>query len=276
MLLGWMVWTHAAVAAVPGSVESFPTVEHADSWSLFDYADETIYYPEWANDADPFLYFFHYMDAGLWFFTDRTGSAAWLGDYGARDIQSIQVEVFIDSLEDSGELDCVVFANGPAGWQYYTSALLFAADFPDPGWWELTFDLNTTWYYFEETWIAVEMTPDDFQEVEEIGFRFFPRPGTTAEIYAAIDSVRLEPLVKAPVLHLSKTEEDFQIQFTPLEANICFIEKLSGDATPAWEKVSGQAGITGPAPHVFSSPLSEGRGIFRVGAGPKYRQVAVD
>lgn len=276
VVLGWIAGAHATVAATPGALESFPTVENAESWSVFDYADEVVYLPEWFDEANPYLYAFHQNDNPLWFFTDPAGSPDWLGDYDAEAIQAVRVDVFIDSLEDFAHLDCVVLTNGPAGIDYYYSELFIDTDFSEAGWWELSFNLEATWFYFDEGWNPVEMTAEDFREVEEVGFRFFPEAGTTAEVLAAIDEVRLVPLVNPPLLDYSKTADHFSLQFTPLKANTCFIEELSGGPAFAWEAVSGQTEITGPSAHTFSTPLANARGIFRVGAEPRYTQVDLD
>lgn len=276
LVLGWIGGVMPAFAAFPGALESFPKLENAESWSVFDFADDTVYFPAWADEGNPSIYLSHAGDAALWFFSDETGSPAWLGDYDFGDIQSIEVDVYIDSLEDFEQIDCTVFTNGPAGRRYYYSELFIAADFSAGGWWTLTFDLEGTWYYFDEEWHSVALNLENFQEVEEIGFRFLPRVGTTAELLAAIDEVKLVPLVRTPDLEVSATTEEFLIEFTPAKATACSLEKLAPGPSPVWKKVAGQTDITGPGPHVFSVPLVTGRGIFRVGAEARYTQVVFD
>lgn len=277
VVLGWLAGAKVALPALPGALESFPNLDHAEAWTVLNLADNGTYYPKWWNDDNPYLFYFHQGDAALWIFSDLSGSGDLMGDYEVDDIQSITVDVWIDSLEDFDQLDCALLTNGPAGWQYYYSDSFWDSDFSEAGWWTLTFNLAATWHYVDNNeWITVEMQPEHFKEVEEIGFRFFPREGTTAEIFAGIDEVSLDPLVKAPVLKTATTTTDFLLKFTPLKANTNFIEQLSETHPLTWEEVPGQTDISGSQGHLFSTSLNAGRGIFRVGAEARYTQITID
>lgn len=156
---------------------------------------------------------------------------------------------------------------------YYTSESYYDFDFDGDGWYSLRFGFEEVWYLFDgTTFQPVDLTPQILSDVVEIGFRFFPRPGTTAVLYSAIDDVKLEPLVTAPPLEVSADATDFLLAFTPAKANWCLIEKLETGPTPSWQEVTGQIGITGPGEHVFRTPLA-GRGIYRVQSFADYTPV---
>lgn len=275
-----------AGAAVPGAFEGFPTRDNADSWTVFNFADETAYFPEWRDggadpdpEADPFIEFEHTGDRGLWFFSgDGTGSSDWLGDYAAAGIESITTDVFVDSRNDLDQIDCVVRTDGPAGVRLYFSESFFDTDFPADGWWELAFPLEATWFYIngQEEFVEVAMEAEDFGAVEEIGFRFFPKSGTLANRLAAIDNVSLDPSVREPELAVSHGSGDFVIAFTPPEANTATIEAWNAGGSPAWEAVPGQTDLVGPGVHVFTTPLGGGPELFRVRTEPRFIQVVID
>lgn len=268
-----------AAAAVPGAFEGFPTQDNADSWTVYDFADETAYFPVWQNVADPYVEFVHEGNQGLWFFSgDGAGSPDWLGDYAAAGIESITTDVFVDSRADLDQIDCVVRSDGPVGSRLYFSESFLDTDFPGDGWWELTFLLESIWYYIDGqgNFAEVAMEAEDFGAVEEIGFRFFPKTGTVANRVAAIDNVSLDPRVRSPELAISRGSGDFVIAFTPPETNVATIETWNPGGSPAWEAVPGQTDLVGPGVHVFTTPLNGGREFFRVRTEPRFTQVVID
>ncbi|HLS27373.1 MAG TPA: hypothetical protein VK041_01885 [Opitutales bacterium] len=266
----------SAKAAVAGALESFPTLAHAESWAVFDFADETTYYPFWSDEDDPFIYLTHIDDYGLWFLTDLTGNRAWIGDYSEESIQAIQVEIFIDSLEELDLIDCAIWTDGSAGFDYYYSEALIASDFPEAGWWQLRFPFDGTWFYFDDGWIPVTFEPEDLREVEEIGFRIFPKTGAPNGLLSAIGEVRLEPLVVAPEIAFDQDGSNFILDFEPLPGTVSSIEKLLLQPDPEWQTVPGETEIRGIGTYRFESTLSENRGIFRVVTEADYQQVEIE
>ena len=265
----------AARAAEAGAWETFFTEPNAEAWSVYDYNDDGVYFADWfgTSPGDEYIYFFYEGDWPIWFYIDEGGNAgdgALIGNYKAEDIQAIRVDVYINSLTTFGLVDCAVLATGSAGRRYYFSSDFSSQDFSGPGWWTVRFDLNDTWFYDNGTnFVPVAVTDGMRSTVEEVGFRFFPKLGAVNAGYAAIDDVRLEPRVVAPELAVSATAAEFRMAFTPAKANFCVIEKWNPDAEPAWSDVAGQSYVTGPAEHVFTTPLA-GRGIFRVSSFADY------
>lgn len=268
----------AARAAEAGAWETFFTETNADAWTVYDYFDEELYFADWfgTSPGDEYIFFFYEEDWPAWIFIDEAGNAgdgALLGNYLAEDIQAVRADVYIDSLTTFDSLDCAILAAGPTGPRYYYSETFSSADFSDDGWWSLRFSLSDTWYYFNGTaYVPVALTDAILSTVEELGFRFFPKIGATDAGYAAIDDVRLEPRVVAPVLDASSTAAVFRLAFTPPKANFCVIERWNPGATPAWSDVAGQSYVTGPGAHVFTTPLA-GREIFRVSSFADYEPI---
>ena len=268
-----------AGAAEAGAWETFSTQSNADAWTVYNYADQGLYFPTWqANPAGfEYIYFGHDGDEPLWIFADtisNIGGGAMIGDFASEKVQGILVDVLIDSLADFDQLDCVISVrNAQNTLVSYFSDSFFDVSFSGDGWYSLRFGFEETWYEFTgSSWVPVALTPANLAAVEEIGFRFFPKVGTTAPVVAAIDDVRLEPLVVAPALGVSTTATDFRLAFTPAKANSCAIEKLETTPTLTWEDVIGETDITGPGEHVYTTPLAV-RGIYRVQSIADYTPV---
>lgn len=121
------------------------------------------------------------------------------------------------------------------------------------------------WFYSQDNeYLPVQLTPEILSSVQEIGFRFFPKSGTTTEIYSALDNVKLIPTAAPVDLAVSTIGGEFRLAFTPGHGIACSIEK-SGDLTaPGWQPIPGQSGIIGTTEHVFTTPLTATRKFFRV------------
>jgi hypothetical protein len=269
------VFSTISPAAEPGAWDDFATDAHADGWTVYDFFDDKYYFPDWFGGDGGDIYFFHTGDEPLFFFTDvqsDVGGGAFVGDYHAAEIQAIRVEVLIDSLPDFDFLDCVIYAsNGPGGAGYYYSQVFLDTDFDEGGWWTLRFGFDETWEYFNgSSYVSTPVTPAMLQSIEEVGFRFFPKIGTTEDFIAAIDNVRLEPRVRAPALAVSAAAGQFQMTFTPPRANSCTVQRLDNVQPAVWSNVAGHTGIFGSAPHLFTTPTASGTGIFRVASSARY------
>lgn len=268
-----------ATAAESGAWDDFLTEDHVDGWSVYDYFDEKFYPPYWFAGDGGDIYFTHTLDYPLYFFTDvesNAGGGVFVGDYHSEEIQAIQVDVLIDSLDDFDFLDCVIYAlDGPGGEGYYYSEVLLDIDFDEGGWWSLRFDFDQDWEYFNGTsYVAAPATPAMLASIEEIGIRFFPKVGITADWIAAIDNVMLEPLVRAPDVVTSHAAGQFSMAFTPPKGNGCTIQKLDTSSSPAtWQDVVGQIDITGNWPYLHTTPTTPGTGIFRVASSAYYMPI---
>lgn len=275
-LAGTLMMPENATGAESGAWDDFFTEEHADGWAVYDYFDEAYYFPQWFDGDGGDIYFYHTDDNPLYILTDVTanaGGGVFIGDYHAEEIQAIQVDVLIDSLDDFDFLDCVIYASdGPGGEGYYYSEMFLDIDFDERGWWTLRFGFDEDWEYFDGTsYIAAPATPAMLASIEEIGIRFVPKAGTTEDWIAAIDNVKLEPLVRAPEVVTSHGAGVFNMSFSPPKGNGCTIQKLDTSSSPAtWQDVVGEIDITGNWPYLFSTPTTPGTGIFRVASSAYY------
>ena len=213
-------------------------------------------------------------DNALWFYTDAEGDAGGgvlLGDYAAEGIRGVRCDIEIASLADFDFVDCAVLATGSAGKTYYYSENFSAEDFTEAGWWILEFSFGAEWFYFDgEKYVPVEVTPGLLASIEEVGFRFFPKEGTTAEIFAAVDNVKLVPTVGPTRLAVSQVAGRFEIAFTPGRGVACTVERTRQAPGVGWQDVPGHSGIVGDSVHVFSTPVSELFEFFRVRAVEHY------
>lgn len=283
-----VVWASAGVfvgsvnpakGAEAGAWETFSTETNADAWAVYDFSDDTVYVPNWqgAPAGAEYIFSWHAGDEPLWFFADTisdVGDGAMVGDFTAEGIQGILVDVVIDSVVDFDQIDCSIGVRNSADEiEYYFSDSFYDEDFGGDGWYSLRFGFEQTWYQNNGTgWLPVDLTPEILADVVEIGFRFFPKAGITGPVFAAIDDVKLEPLVVAPVLDVSATATDFRMAFTPGKGNSCAIQKLEMSPSVAWDDVVGEGFITGPGEYVFTTPL-EGRGIYRVQSFENYTPI---
>jgi len=262
----------AVTAAEPGAWETFSALNQVDAWRVYDeFSEVDPLAPQWAGDfpGEEYAYAPHSGDGLLWFYTDtalNAGAGKLMGDYGTDKIQGILADVLIYSPEDFAVLDCAIFTTGPAGATFYYSLDYVAENFPESGWYSVRFGLDETWFFLNQTnqYVPVTVTPQMLLNIREIGFRFFPVLGTTAESLAAIDDVKLEPLVQKAELRVSATATEFRLAFTPPKANSCLIQKALPAPASGWEDVAGETAITGTAEHVFTTPLAGGRAFFRV------------
>jgi len=138
------------------------------------------------------------------------------------------------------------------------------------------FWLDETWYYWDPyAGDYVPFVPDTIflANIREVGFEFFPQPGTTRLNVAALDNVALIPTVVAPRLDGRLANGRFTLRFTPAPGTECDLERHHPASAEPWQVVPGQAAITGPATHQFTTPLNEPRAMFRLRAYEHYTEV---
>ncbi len=251
-----------------GAWDDFATEENADNWGVFDFSDDSSHFPIWNDAPAPDIFFFHGAGQPLWFFTEvsyNAGGGAFMGNYREQDIRAIRVSIFIESLEHFDAVDCAVETNGPAGVRFYYSDAFFDSDFDEAGWWTLTFPLDDGWSFFDDDgFVPVTPTPDMFQNVTDIGFRFFLKPGVTEPVFSAITNVQLVPTVVAPPLETAVVAGQFQMTIAPQPGNLRRIEEYNPDSPTPWLDVAGHIEIATTEAYLFSRPTAGGSGIFRV------------
>ena len=266
-----------ATPAVPGAWETFPTQANADAWQVYDFSDGINYLPGWngSEAGGKYIWRAHTGDQPLIFFADNLpGAGALAGDFNAANVGAVSVEVYVEDLDEFEYLDCNVYANGPAGLRFYYSQAYYYDDLEGDGWQKLEFSFSRPWFYLENgAFIQVADNTAFLSDVKEVGFSFYPRLGTTFNAYAALDDVKLEPRLAPENLATALSSGQFQLSFRKGAAVSYQVEKMS-DTTPfTWTPVAGQTGITGSGPHLFATPATQGREIFRVVSQPVYTPV---
>jgi hypothetical protein len=265
-----------AKAAEAGAWETFSTLDNANAWGVFDFSDEITYYPQWAGETpgDEIILFQHVADNPLWFFTDTLGNAGGgklVGDYATPEIQGILAELYVDAIEEFDQIDCAIYTTGPAGTTYYFSISYYDTDLGGAGWHTLRFGFfDQPWFFFNGTsYVQAPVTEQFLSTIQEIGFRFIPREGTTVNSLAALDNVMLEPRVPTPLLSTTIAGGNLRIGFTPGEKVTCMVQKLLDPVELGWDIV--EADITGTSPYLFETPvLPDAKEFFRVVADAIY------
>jgi len=260
---------------LPGAFDNFPDQVNADAWRVYDYSDGEDYLPDWYEVTDPFIGLAHIDDSPLWFYAGAdVAQGAFVGDYASTGILAIGVDFFVDNGFDF--IDCAVFTQGPFGWSYYYSRTFFGDEYPGGGWQQEDFKFDENWFYWnsaESRFVPVQPDTTFLANIEQIGFRFFPVEGNTATTIAAIDYVAMVPVVTAPRLEPEVAGDQFKITFTPNPGTECDLLRFVPGLVDPWPAVAGQTGITGPAAHQYSTPLTPPSALFRVRAVENYFEV---
>ena len=273
-----------ARAAMAGAWETFFDAQNTDAWSVYDYADDTYYYPEWSGTPENEEYaYFTYSDdpaaefkAVAFIADDLVGNGAFTGDYPAQRIGGIACDVYIGDLTALDFVDCTLYADGPYGKQFYVSAFFGSDSFSEAGWWSLSFSFDQPWFFLDGDDVWQEVDARTLTAVEQIEITFTPILGSAGGSEVGLDDVTLEPTVAAPGLVASvttATPRNFQLAFTPGPGLECRVEQLKTPPAAGWQEVTGQTGIKGPGQHVFLTPAGPTPEFFRVGADPFYTLV---
>lgn len=274
----WLPW---AMAAVPAAWEQFPSRTNADAWAVYDFGDGIYYFPSWVSTAgQQHIWFYHDDDEPLEFSVNSlAGGGALVGDYAAANVDSVTVDLFIEDLDEFEKVDCAIFTKGPDGVErWYYSVPYTWADFTADGWQRFVrFGLEETWSYFNGSQNVVVVPDQTFlSSVKSVAITFFPIEGSTLDMRVGIDNFVLEPKVVAPALVTGTTATQFRIAFTPARGLSADLQKMALITPFGWTDVSGQTFITGPAEHVFTTPLDEPTKIFRVKVFPDYIPVVTN
>lgn len=268
-------------AAVPAAWEQFPSQNNAEEWLVYDWGRERYYTPAWDGTAgQEHIWFYHEEDAVLEFSADEiTAEGAFVGDYLAANVDSITVDLFIEDLDEFEKVDCGIFTKGPDGVKrWYYSVPYTWADFSGDGWQDyVRFGMEETWTHFDGPEPVTILADEQFlQSVEGVAITFFPVEGSTLNMRVGMDNFVLEPKVIAPRLEAGHTASDFRIAFTPAPGLSADLQRMSTTAPHTWSDVAGHTFITGPAQHVFSTPLVGPVEIYRVAVFADYFPIVVE
>lgn len=259
----------SAVAAVPAAWEKFPTRANTEAWRVYDFSNLTYYYPNWdSTPGNEHAWLYHYRDWALEFSADRfVANGALVGNFAAANVDSITTDVFIEDLDEFEEVDCAIFTKGPDGVErWYYSVPYTWQNFSSDGWQRnLRFGMEEGWSYYNGS-KNITVVPDAtfLSSIKHVAVTFFPAEGSTLNARAGIDNFVLEPKLLVPPLATSHTAATFSIAFTPAPGLSADLRQMTTTSPFTWSDVPGQTFITGPAQHVFSTPIDAPVEIFRV------------
>ena len=287
----------ALQAVTPGAWETFPTETNADGWGLYDYADETTYFPSWLDDsaaganADPYIGGNFaadpdppadtptYYNQPLWFFADElVAEGAFIGDYVAAGVAGIEVDVLITNPDLLSECDITLLSNDSGTDVTYYSQFFPGSSFPsDPiDWVQLTLGFDEQWFIFDETigdYVEAELTEEALSSVLTVGVRFFPDLESETIWSPFIDNFALTPTVVTPAITPGSGNGNFSMTFEATPANRYDLQ-IFNVTNEMWEDVAAQADIIpSETPYLLETSLSPGKGIFRVVPEASYEQV---
>lgn len=256
---------------IAGAWEAFPSQANANAWSVIDFAaNAAVGLPVWTNSGGGFilkpLHGVPDVSSGVWFFTaDEAGNGAVVGNYLEKKIRGLRVRHFVDPAE-LREMDCVIYATGPAGSTFYYSESILGADMTGGAMWRTAeFLFNQSWYYVEAgAFKATPVTTQMLSSIGEIGFRFIPKNGMTTTTSACIDDVVLIPTVELPVVTTGVAGSNFTLSFTPGPGTGCSVMKSQTGDLANWQGVAGQQNLGGTSARVFQTPMSEAKAFFEV------------
>lgn len=276
------IWLGAAAqplrAAMAGAWETFYSKANTDAWYVFDYGEEIDFPPEWQGTPvdEEYAWFAYSSDYPVAFVADSlVGDGAFVGDYAEENIVGVACDAYIGKLADLYEIDCTLYADGPAGVRSYYSVPYIQSDFDQGEWWLLYFSFDDPWYYWDETaW--VEVNAYELSAIETMEITFTPQIGITSGSKVGLDNVTLEADIVAPSVRTSLVQgspKKFEMAFTPGSGMECSVQKMKTPPATGWDTVTGQTDIKGPAEHRFSTPATAGKEFFRVATEPYYTMV---
>jgi hypothetical protein len=252
-------------AQLAGTFEPFTHEANAESWIVYDYADEGFYIPFWDYAGDgmnPDIYFtFAGMNA-LDIYADAFSSGgAFVGDLAAAGVDAISCDVFIEDINsfDFGEF----FLFSATDNRYYYSDFIE----PDASGWDFAYASLTEddWYVFENgSFVPVQLTPEILGGITEIGVTFYPLDVPEADGKAVgIDNFTFYGALVLPEITTSAGGGLFQLGFDR-RPGIGYSIQSSPDLN-TWTLVPGGEFITGTSPYTMTRPLTPASRFFRVG-----------
>lgn len=270
-------------AATPGALENFSTQAGADSWTVYNYADQSFNFPGWAQEADSYIGFSYsanptdpaLFDQGLWFFADVfEASPELFGDYAADGITGIELDVLIENPSALAVMDFAILVGTGIDQRYIFSLDFVGSDFPAQGWYQLIFDFDQPWFEFDETlgvFLEVTLDATTLAQISEIGIRFFPTLVNSETAVAAIDEVKLVPTISAPVIAIDDGGDVVEMSFGREPAHQYTVQSLTAPAS--WAPVSGQTGISGTGTYLFQTAINQNAQLYRILAEALYTPI---
>lgn len=255
----------AVPAPVPGTVEEFSFQSNADTWSLYDYADDTAYPLEWdyaGDGVNPDVWSFFGGNAPMDFYALPTASGgAFAGDYADSGVDAFGCFMFVEDLAtfDFGEFyfysefdDQYHFSSSivpdEAGWTYAYMSLR------EDGWY--TYDSNL------QQLVPTPLTDQILSQVTEVGFTFYPLSAAAVNKDVGLDDFTLFAKLEGPPLTFSITGGTAQLSF-PRVPGLAYTIQSSTDFQ-LWPDVPANIGLTGTTPWSFTAPATGTSKFYRV------------
>lgn len=254
-----------AHAQLAGTYEPFTYQTNAESWFVYDYADDNYYFPEWdlAGDGlNPDIYFTFLGSNALEFSADETSSGgAFAGDLAAAGVDAISCNVFV---EDASSFDFGAFFLFSAATNRYYYSEYFD---PDEDGWSFAYASLTQedWYLFEAgKYVPVALTPQILGEITGVGVTFYPLEVPTGDGKAVgIDDFTFYGALVLPQVSTSTGGGSFRLSFERRPGIGYSIRSAPDLAT--WTLVPGAELITGTSPYMMTKPLVPRSLFYKVG-----------
>ena len=260
-----LLFTAPLHSQTAGVFEPFTHQTNANSWTVYDRNDGGFYLPSWDSFGDgsnPDI-FFPFLDGGILdFYADAGASGgAFVGDLVAGGVDVIGADIYVEDVAsyDFGEFYLFSSADN----RYYVSNIIVPAE---GGWSFATASLVLDdWFVFEDgAYQAVTLTAEILENIEEVGFSFYPVGGDEADgAIVALDNFTFYGAFILPALDTQVADGAFQLQFDR-RPGISYTLQSSPDLE-SWSVVPGQQEVTGNGLHTVSRPISGARRFFRVG-----------
>ena len=264
---GTLLWIPLlpADAQQAGTYEPFTHQSNAESWIVYDYADDNYYTPAWDSAGDlqnPDIYFTFAGTSALDFYADDLSSGgAFVGDLAAAGVDAISCEVFIEDIDSFDVAEFFLFSATEN--RYYVSDYIM----PEASGWDFAYAALTEddWYVLDgDAYVAVRLTPEILSDITEVGVSFYPLEVPAADRkLVAIDNFTFYASLVLPEITTSAAGGLFQLSFDRRPGIGYSIQSSPDLAT--WTPVPGEQSITGTSPYTMTQPVGPGPRFFKVG-----------
>ncbi len=254
-----------ANAQLAGTYEPFTHQSNAESWVVYDYADQNYYTPYWDSAGDglnPDIFFTFAGTSALDLYAFKLSSGgAFVGDLTAAGVDALGCEVFVEDIDSFDVAEFFLFSTTDN--RYHVSEYII----PEASGWATAYASLTEddWYFLDGgDYVPVQLTPEMLSGITEIGVTFYPLDVPEADgKTVAIDNFTFYGALVLPEITTSAAGGLFQLGFDRRPGIGYSIQSSPDLAT--WTLVPGEESITGTSPYAMTRPLGPGSLFFKVG-----------
>ena len=261
-------------AQIVGAWESFTQEDNATSWFIYDFQNDP--FPAlWFNDTedtsigDIYATFTDDVPVSLFAFADSS-SGAFVGDYTAAGIDSLECDVLI---EDASNFDVFEFYISSNGVEYYSEFIGVTAAGYSTQSYSFTKD---QWYIFDEDEgfeIPVTLTPEILSNISQIGVNFYPLSDAADGQLVAIDNFSLLPDLTPPELSITDPTGEVIVSFQMTPAVSYDLEMSQTLQENDWSGLDDDTSdIRGEGLHQ-SAITARPKSFFRITTYPLYNEI---